>query len=384
MEDFVYYCPTRIVFGKGSIAKLGDLVPQGSRILMTFGGGSIRRNGVYDQVRAALAGRQIIEFGGIPPNPVYERLMEAAGIVRKEKIGFLLAVGGGSVLDGTKFISVAALHQGADPWDIVAKGAEVTSAVPLGCVLTLPATGSEMNSFAVISRNSTREKLPFQSEHVVPRFSILDPKTTFSLPAKQVRNGIVDAYAHVMEQYATYPAAAPLQERQAEAILATLIEEGPRTLARPKDYNVRANLVWCATQALNGLIGCGVPQDWATHMIGHELTAFYGMDHAESLAVVLPSLLVHELPRKADRLAQYGRRVWGLDGGEKEQVASAAIDKTRAFFESIDMRTRLADYGISAEDAARKVSARMAERKTALGEHQAILPEHVAEILRAC
>jgi NADP-dependent alcohol dehydrogenase len=383
MENFVYHCPTRLVFGKEVLPQIAGLIPESARVLLTYGGGSIFRNGVHARTLAALPGRKVIEFGGIPPNPVYERLMEAVRIARAERVDFLLAVGGGSVLDGTKFIAAAIPWKGSDPWEIVAGGAEVPLAVPLGCVLTLPATGSEMNPFAVISRKSTQEKLAFQSPLLYPRFSVLEPETTFSLPQKQVRNGIVDAFIHVMEQYATHSASAPLQARQAEAVLSTLIEEGPKALERPDDYAARANLVWCATQALNGLIGCGVPQDWATHMIGHELTAFWGIDHAESLAIVLPSLLANRRVRKGARLAQYARRVWGLDTGDEQTIALGAIDRTRSFFESLGMPTRLAAHGISAAEAAKRVSERLGARGSRLGEYGDIGPSEVAEILLA-
>ena len=260
MQNFEFHNPVKVVFGKGSIAELAELVPRGVPVLMTYGGGSIKRNGVYDEVKAALRGRAPRQFGGIEPNPRYQTLMRAVALARKHRGQFLLAVGGGSVLDGTKFIAAAVPFKGRDPWDILAADAAVAAAVPLGCVLTLPATGSEMNGGAVISRESSREKLAFTSPLVYPRFSILDPATTFSLPKRQVTNGIVDAFVHVMEQYATYDVDAPLQDRQAEALLVTLMEEGPRTLKHPRDYEARANLVWCATQDLTELIRRGEAQ----------------------------------------------------------------------------------------------------------------------------
>jgi len=325
----------------------------------------------------------VIEYGGIPANPEYDSLMEGVAIGRKEKIDFLLSVGGGSVLDGTKFIAVAIPWRGADPWDIVVSGKPAEDAIPIGCVLTLPATGSEMNCFAVISRASRKEKRAFSNPHVYPRFSVLDPETTFTLPPRQVANGIVDAFAHVMEQYMTFPQAAPLQDRQAEAILRTLIEIGPKTLAEPRDYDARASLVWCATQALNGLIGCGVAQDWATHMIGHELTALHGIDHAQSLAVVLPAILRHQKARKREKLSQFGRRVWGIEGGDADSLADQAIEKTEAFFRSLGVKTKLSEYGIPAS-AAQAVSAKLDARDAKLGEHEAIRGPQVAEILRIC
>ncbi|HNR99849.1 MAG TPA: iron-containing alcohol dehydrogenase [Planctomycetota bacterium] len=383
MQNFEFHNPVKVVFGKGSIAELAELVPRGVPVLMTYGGGSIKRNGVYDEVKAALRGRAPREFGGIEPNPRYETLMRAVALARKERVKFLLAVGGGSVLDGTKFIAAAVPFKGRDPWDILAADAAVAAAVPLGCVLTLPATGSEMNGGAVISRESSREKLAFTSPLVYPRFSILDPATTFSLPKRQVTNGIVDAFVHVMEQYATYDVDAPLQDRQAEALLVTLMEEGPRTLKHPRDYEARANLVWCATQALNDLIGCGVPQDWATHLIGHELTALYGIDHAQSLAVVLPALLRHQRRRKRTKLLRYARRVMRLTGPAGDALILKAIAGTERFFRAVGMRTRLSEYGIPAE-AAEVVAARLDRRGVKLGEHEDLGPKEVAEILRMC
>ncbi|MEI8247880.1 MAG: iron-containing alcohol dehydrogenase [Lentisphaerota bacterium] len=378
MLNFEYQNPVRIVFGKGAIAELNRLVPADVSVLMLYGGGSIRKNGVYNQVTAALGKRRVLEFSGIEPNPLYETCMKAVEIIKQENICFLLAVGGGSVLDATKFIAAAALYAGTDPWDILAKGAEVKAAVPLGAVLTLPATGSEMNTNSVISRASSGEKLFFSSPCVYPQFSILDPETTFTLPERQTVNGIVDAYVHVFEQYMTFDVNAPLQDRQAEAILLTLIEEGPKVIENPMDYDARANVMWAATNALNGFIACGVPQDWATHMIGHELTAFYGIDHAQSLAVVLPRLLAHCKETKKAKLLQYGQRIFGL------KDADAAIKATEAFFNSLGMKTRLSDYKIDAIDAAGKISSRFKARGTMLGERADLAPDDVSQILLGC
>ncbi len=383
MNNFTYFNPTRLVFGKGSIAQLNELVPAEQSVLLTYGGGSIKKNGVYEQVKAALGDREVIEFGGIEANPRYETLMQAVKIVREKQARFLLAVGGGSVLDGTKFIAAAGRFEG-EPWDILSKNAEVTSAIPVGSVLTLPATGSEANTFAVISRNSTQEKLAFGSPHCFPKFSILDPTTTFSLPPKQVRNGIVDTFVHVMEQYATFPSDAPLQDAQAEAIISVLIEQGPFTLKNPTDYNARANFMWAATQALNGVISAGVPQDWATHMIGHEMTAFYGLDHAETLAIVLPQLLRHQKPRKQLKLAQLARRVWDVSDLETAKAADAAIDHIEAFFHSLNMPTRLAEYKIDPADAAKKIGDRFAQRNSKFGDHADLTEKEAREILLKC
>jgi NADP-dependent alcohol dehydrogenase len=383
MQNFSYYNPTRILFGQGQIAALGDLIRPKAKVLITYGGGSIKKNGVYDQVIKALGEHQWLEFAGIEPNPRYETLMRAVQIVKRENVDFLLAVGGGSVCDGTKFIAAAARFDGGEPWSILAQQAEVKNSVPLGVVLTLPATGSESNTFAVISRESTGEKLGFGSEHCYPQFAVLDPQTTFSLPARQVANGIVDAFVHTVEQYLTYPVDAPLQDRFAEGILQTLIEIGPQTLTNPQDYALRANQVWSATLALNGLIGCGVPQDWATHMIGHEITAEYGLDHAQTLAVVLPGVLRNRREDKRAKLLQYAARIWGLMAGSEDERIEAAIASTEAFFESLGVHTRLLSYDIkNAAGAPKKIAARLTQHgMTKLGERGSITPEIAAEIL---
>lgn len=378
MRNFTYKNPTEILFGKGMIAEIRDRASQDKPILFLYGGGSIKRNGVYEQVKAALKGRKVKEFGGIEANPLFETCLEALKIVKKEKIGFILAVGGGSVLDAGKFIAAAACFKGKDPWDILREcGANVTAALPVGTVLTLPATGSESNGNSVISCRKTQEKLFFFSPHVFPVFSVLDPETTFSLPGKFVRNGIVDAFVHVMEQYMTYPCEAPLQDRMAESLLQTLIKIAPVTLKNPKEYEPRATFMWAATLSLNNLISCGVPQDWSTHMIGHELTAFYGLDHAETLAIVLPGVWRYKLPAKRAKLEQYGRRIWNVETAEE------AIIKTENFFHAIKMPTRLGDYKIPAEEAAEKVRMRFQERHATFGEHGDIDGEAAAKILRS-
>ena len=377
MQNFSYKNPTEILFGKGMIAELATRVPLKTPVLLLYGGGSIMRNGVYEQVKAALQQHRLVEFGGIEANPLFETCLKAVALVKKEKVKFILAVGGGSVLDAAKFIAAAAVFKGRDPWAILqTHGANVTAALPVGTVLTLPATGSESNGNAVISRAATQEKLHFTSALVFPVCSVLDPTTTFSLPKKFVRNGIVDAFVHTMEQYLTYPTATPLQDRLAEAVLQTLIEVAPVTLAKPRNYEARASFMWSATLALNTLLGCGVPQDWATHMIGHELTAFYGPDHAETLAVVMPGVWQYKLAAKRAKLEQYGRRVWGV------KTAAAAIARTEQFFHAIGMPTRLSAYGIDAHEAATKVSARFAERGDAFGEHGDIDAAAAAKILR--
>ncbi|EGF31784.1 Alcohol dehydrogenase [Oxalobacteraceae bacterium IMCC9480] len=381
MQNFDYANPTQILFGKGRIADLAKVVPADARVLLLFGGGSIRNNGVLDEVHAALAGRSFHEFSGIEPNPSYENLMQAVDLVRKEKITFLLAVGGGSVIDGTKFIAAAANFEG-EPWAILEKGGRnVTSALPFGAVLTLPATGSEMNSGGVVTRKSIKAKMAFSSKHCFPLFSILDPTKTFTLPTRQIGNGVVDAFAHVMEQYMTYPANAPVQDRFAEGILQTLIEEGPKALATPDDYDVRANIMWCATLALNGLIGAGVPQDWATHMVGHELTALYDLDHAQTLAIVLPSMLRVRKEGKRAKLLQYAARVWHLTEGDEDTRIEAAIVKTQEFFEQMGVKTRLSDYDLKAEVVEEVLAQLGAHKMTTLGERRDVTLEVSRKVL---
>ncbi|OBP15986.1 aldehyde reductase [Rheinheimera sp. SA_1] len=382
MFNFSYQNPTRIVFGEGQISQLATLVPKGAKVLLTYGGGSIKQNGVYQQVIKALEGFDVVEFSGIEPNPSFETLLKAVELVKAENITYLLPVGGGSVVDGTKFIAAAVMFEG-DPWDILAKKAPVTKAMPLGCVLTLPATGTESNGNSVVTRYSTQEKLSFASPLVYPQFAVLDPTVTFSLPPKQVANGVVDAFVHVMEQYMTYPVNAAVQDRFAEGLLQTLIEQGPLALKDPQNYDVRANVMWAATMALNGLIGQGVPQDWATHMIGHELTALYGLDHAQTLAIVLPALLEQQRAQKRAKLIQYGKRVFNLQHSDEERLIDETIAHTRAFFEQMGVPTRMADYGIKADAVDALVAKLEQHRMFKLGEHGDITIDVSRQILTA-
>ena len=382
MENFTYFNPTRIHFGRGQIAAIDKELPAGSRVLLLAGSGSIRRNGVYDQVRKALGSRVLLEFFGVEANPDYDTLMKAVEIARNEKVDWVLAVGGGSVLDGAKFVAAAVPYIG-DPWEILqTRGSKLQAALPIGTVLTLPGTGSEANGASVISRRSIRQKLAFIHPLAFPRFSILDPETTFTLPERQISNGIADAFTHVIEQYMTYPARAAIQDRFAESVMRVLIDEGPHSVKNPTDYDARANVVWAATWALNGAIGAGVPQDWASHMIGHELTALHGIDHARTLAVVLPSLLDVQRASKGAKLAQYGERVWGIGTGSEAARIDAAIEKTRGFYESLGLRTRLADYNVKAETASEVASRLKARGMLAFGDRSSITPEIVERILR--
>lgn len=385
MQNFSFQNITKIVFGEGQIQELANLVPAGARILVTYGGGSIKSNGVYDQVVKALEGKTWFEFSGIEPNPHYETLMRAVEMVKDNRIDFLLPIGGGSVIDGTKFIAAAAFFEGdtpaAEPWDILAKRTPVTRAMPLGCVLTLPATGTESNGNSVVTRAATHEKLAFGSPLVYPQFAILDPTTTYSLPPRQVANGVVDAFVHIMEQYLTYPVDAKVQDRFAEGLLMTLIEEGPRALSDPNNYAVRSNVMWAATMALNGLIGVGVPQDWATHMIGHELTAMHGLDHAQTLAVVLPAVMQQQRAQKRAKLLQYGRRVWNLNHTDEEALIDAAIAATRAFFEKMGTPTTLRGYGLDGSSIPALVEKLVQHNLLTLGEHGDITPQVSRQIL---
>lgn len=369
MQNFTFHNPTRILFGQGRIADIPREIPVGARILITYGGGSVVKTGTLAEVKAALKNFIVFEFAGIEPNPTYETLMQAVELARREQIDFLLAVGGGSVIDGAKFIA-AAIPFAGDPWDILAKHAEIKSAIPFGSVLTLPATGSEMNDNAVITRRASNDKLLFSNGLLFPRFSVLDPSKTFTLPPRQVANGVVDTFVHVAEQYLTYPADAKVQDRFAEGLLLTLIEDGPKALQEPENYEVRANLMWTATLALNGLIGAGVPQDWAAHMLGHELTVLHGLDHGQSLAVVLPAMLQVRRKEKHEKLLQYADRIWGLREGNEEARVDQAIAYTRHFFESLQVPTRLSDYGIGPEAIPALVAQLHRHGMVALGEHQ--------------
>ena len=384
MLNFELYNPVNYVFGKGQIAKLTDLVPTNTKILLAYGGGSIFKNGVYEQVKAALPNHDIVEFGGIEPNPRFETLMKAVAIIRAEKIGFILAVGGGSVIDGVKFISAAVNFEG-DEADILKKRIlfkDVSKVIPFGTVLTLPATGSEMNSGAVVTIEATQEKLTLGGSALFPVFSIVDPTVITSLPKRQLQNGVVDAFTHVMEQYLTYSHDALLQDRIAEGILQTLIEIGPDVVENPSDYKLASNFVWSATMALNGLIQKGVPSDWATHMIGHELTALYEIDHARTLAIIGPNLYRVMFDTKKDKLAQYGQRVWNLKGNSTEEIAEKAIEKTVEFFHKMGMKTKISENAENIENTADFIVNRFEERGwKAMGEKQNITLEKVRAIV---
>lgn len=383
MQNFQFGNPTEIYFGQGQIDQLAKNIPAGSKVLILYGGGSVKKTGLLTTVKGILKEYQVGEFGGIEPNPTYETLMQAVELIRQEKFDFLLAVGGGSVIDGTKFVAAAVPYAQGDPWELVRDRLPVKNALPFAVVLTLPATGSEMNSGAVITRKALKAKLSFLSKAVFPRFSILDPVYTYTLPERQISNGVVDSFVHVMEQYMTYPVKGKVQDRFSEGLLLTLLEEGPKALQEPENYAVRANLMWAATLALNGLIGSGVPQDWSTHMIGHEITVLYGLDHAQTLAIVLPSLLEVMQEEKQEKLIQYGERIWNLpkEMPAAEKVA-AAIERTRSFFEAMKVKTRLSDYGLGQAVIEPIVANLVAHGMGRLGETGKVTPEAVREILK--
>ena len=381
MLNFSFQNTTKIHFGEGQIKALSKAIPTNAKVLVTYGGGSIKTNGVYDQVVNALSEHTWYEFSGIEPNPSYDTLMKAQNLIREHNIDFLLAVGGGSVVDGTKFIAAAPLFEGDDPWDFVAKGQPIKQALPIGCVLTLPATGSESNTGAVVTRDGN--KLPFQSSFVRPLFAVLDPVVTLSLSDRQISNGVVDAFVHTMEQYLTYSVNGKVQDRFAEGLLLTLIEEGPKALVAEtaKDLDVRGNIMWAATMALNGLIGAGVPQDWSTHMIGHELTGAYKIDHARTLSIVLPAVMKVCTEAKREKLLQYAERIWNLTDGSEESRIHRAIEQTEAFFHAMQVPTRLSHVDLGEADIDGLIEKLTQHGMVKLGEHGAITPEVSRKIL---
>lgn len=381
MNNFTFQNKTKIQFGEGQIAKIATEIPADARVLMVYGGGSIKSNGVYDQVVKALESHTWFEFSGVEPNPKYATLVKALPIIKENKIDYILAVGGGSVVDGAKFIAAATLFEGDEPWDILSKKAPINAALPLGAILTLPATGSESNGNSVVTREGT--KLPFASPLVCPTFAVLDPTVTLSLSDRQICNGVVDAFVHVMEQYLTQTVNAKVQDRFAEGLLLTLIEEGPKALAADskEDMLVRSNIMWSATMALNGLIGVGVPQDWSTHMIGHELTGLYGIDHARTLSIILPSVMRVRKDVKKDKLLQYAQRVWGITQGSDETIIELAIVKTIEFFKAMNVPTSLTDVDLDSASIDTIITQLEAHGMTGLGEDSAITIEMSREIL---
>lgn len=368
MNNFSFQNPTKLIFGKGMIAQLASEIPAGSKILVTFGGGSVKKNGVYQQVVDALKNHTYTEFWGIEPNPTVETLRKAIELGKSKGSNFVLAVGGGSVIDGSKLIA-AALRSDLDAWELVKNPSLMTERVPLASVLTLPATGSEMNAGAVISNHATQEK--FACYPCYPTFSILDPESTFTLPTYQIACGLTDTFVHVMEQYMTTPGQSMIMDRWAEGILTTLIEIAPKAISETKSYDIMANYMLTATMGLNGFISMGVKNDWATHMIGHELTALHGTTHAESLSLVFPSLLRVRQDVKGDKILQYGERVWGICSGSREERIEATIQKTEGFFASLGLATRLSQKEIGAATIT-EIEKRFNDRHAAFGEDSAV------------
>jgi NADP-dependent alcohol dehydrogenase len=382
MNNFQYKNPTKVLFGKGQIENITNEIPKDAKVLLLYGGGSIKKNGIYEQVIATLSNFEVIEFGGIPANPEYEVLLEALDIIKAEKVTFLLAVGGGSVIDGTKFLSAASLYEGETPWDILSKNIRTLKGMPFGAVLTLPATGSEMNSGAVVTRKETKEKIAMGGPGLFPQFSILDPEVIKSIPKRQIANGLADSFTHVLEQYMTYSVDAKLQDRFAESILQTLVEIAPTMLKDEFDYKAASNFMWSCTMALNGLIQQGVPSDWAIHMMGHELTALFGIDHARTLAIITESHYKVNLEDKQEKLAQYAERVWNVTDGTMEEKALSGIEKTTEFFKSLGIDTKLSDYTEDYKGTAEIISKRFEERGwKGIGEKGKVTPALVKQIV---
>jgi NADP-dependent alcohol dehydrogenase len=379
MNNFEAFNPVKVIFGKEQIAKIASAIPAGKKVMAIYGGGSIKKNGIYDQVMGALNSFDVIEFSGVEANPKYDTLMKAVEMAKIHQVDFLLAIGGGSVIDGTKFIS-AAIHHDTDPWNILTKREKILNTTDFGVVLTLPATGSEMNAFSVVTRG--KDKLSFGGDpRLYAKFAVLDPEVTYSLPERQLGNGIVDAFIHTTEQYLTTNINTPIQDRFAEGILQTLIEEAPKVLELKEDYDSRANMMWAATNALNGHIGNGVVQDWATHMIGHELTALYNIDHARTLALILPSLLRVQKDSKKKKLVQFAERVWKISGGTPETRIEEAINRTEDFFNSVGLPTRLKVYKLGENEVEEIITSLKSHIPGNLGENQDLDETKIREIL---
>ncbi|HOC58455.1 MAG TPA: iron-containing alcohol dehydrogenase [Smithellaceae bacterium] len=384
MFPFTFHNPTKVIFGKDTIGQAAREIPQDAKIMVTYGAASAKKYGVLDEVLSALNGFNIIEFGGIEANPDYDTLMKGVSIARERNIDFVLAVGGGSVIDGAKFMAAAIPYEG-EPFSFLEnKGADICRALPVGAVVTLPASGSEMNSRSIISRRSFGMKRALMNDCLFPRFAILDPTKTYTLPAGQTGNGVVDTFVHVLEQYLTYPVNGKVQDRLSEGLLLLLLEEGPRALAEPENYDVRANLMWAATLGLNGLIGAGVPQDWAAHRAGYELTVLFGLDHAQTLAVLVPAMLQVRAANKKEKLLQYARRIWGISSGTESSQIEAAIGQTRDFFEQMGVPTKLKDYGIHDFNVETIVEMLEAHGLSVMGEKNDVTADTMRKILKLC
>ena len=373
MNNFTFYNPTKIFFGKDQIRKLNHEIPKDAKVLLLYGGGSIKQYGVFDRVVEALGDRQWGEFGGIEANPVFETLMEAVAQIKKDGYDYLLALGGGSVIDGTKFIAAAVPFDG-DPIDIFAmgigKGLPVKSSMPFGTVLTLPATGSEMNSDSVISFKEKGAKVSFDSVHSFPQFSVLEPETTYTLPVRQRRNGIADGYIHVLENYLTHDLGGDIPDYFSEGILKTFIKHADAYINEDsKDYEVASNVMWACTMALNGVASKGNVGDWSTHSLGHEITAFNHTDHAKTLTPIILATMDVRRDEKHAKILRYARNIWHIEDKDEEKVIDKAIERTAAFFESIGMPTKLRQVGIQEEDINSLVNQLEAHKENTIGEN---------------
>jgi NADP-dependent alcohol dehydrogenase len=384
MFNFTFHNPTKVFFGKDTIRLIAGEIPPVARVMIVHGGAGGRASGALDEVGEALREVDCTDFGGVAPNPEYDRMLDGVALAREKKIDFLLAVGGGSVIDAAKFMS-AAIPFAGDPFLLMDKaGAAIRETLPVGAVVTLPASGSEMNSRAIISRKACQIKKGIMNPLLHPRFAVLDPTKTYTLPCAQIGNGVVDTFAHVLEQYLTYPAGGEVQDRLAEGLLHVLIDQGPKALVQPQNYDVRANLMWAATLGLNGLIGAGVPQDWSAHRLGYELTVLYGLAHAETLACLVPAMLAVRLPTKREKLLRYGERIWGITAGDEATRLAQAIDRTRAFFEAMGLPTRLGGYGLEKVDVERVTELLAAHGMFNMGERQDVTPDMIRDILQRC
>ncbi|MFD1416465.1 iron-containing alcohol dehydrogenase [Oceanobacillus jeddahense] len=353
MENFIYHNPTKLIFGQGQIEKLsGEIQPYGSRILMVYGGGSIKRNGIYDRVLEELKkiNAKVFELSGVEPNPRISTVREGVRICREQKIDFILAIGGGSTIDCTKAIAVGAVTD-ADMWDVVTKKEKPAGALPFGTILTLAATGSEMNSGSVITNWETNEKHGWGSPYTYPKFSILDPVHTFSVPRDQTIYGLVDMMSHVLEHYFHHEDNTPIQDRWCEGILLTLIDVGPRLLADPENYAYRSTAMLGGTLALNNMLNLGYRGDWATHNLEHAVSAVHDIPHGGGLAILFPNWMRHVLDESnVHRFKQLAVRVFDVDtrGKSDKVVALEGIDRLREFWNELGAPSRLADYDIDA------------------------------------
>lgn len=384
MLNFTFQNPTKVIFGKDTLGLISGEIPQTARVMVTYGSTSAQKYGVLDEVKTVLQGYELVEFGGIEPNPEYETLLRGIAFAREKRIDFFLAIGGGSVIDGTKFMAAAVPFQGEPFLLLENAGSAITESLPVGAVATLPASGSEMNSRAIITRKSTLFKRGIMNPFLFPRFAVLDPTKTYPLPARQVGNGVVDTFVHVLEQYMTYPVAGHVQDRLAEGLLYVLIEDGPRALCDPENYDVRANLMWAATLGLNGLIGAGVPQDWSSHRLGYELTVLYGLDHAQTLAALVPVMLKVRTRGKRQKLLQYAERIWGITSGNESSRLNEAIGRTRTFFEKMGLPTHLSGYGITNIDIEQVMELLRAHGMVNMGENGDVTLDMMRDILRLC